>query len=162
MKAIHVVTVPRPTSYWGECQPPPMWVGRVDGLNAVVCGQGGDLRGERALYAVLIIHLFCHYVLGSALYAIPIEEQLGEMSILINNCPYVELLDSALCSMPIEEHQLEKKKCLPILIHNCLFLELLDSALCSMPNEEDYAEGEKEDYEKDLEEISSRDQYNLF
>jgi hypothetical protein len=27
-----------------------------------------------------------------------------------------------------------------------------------MPNEEDYAEGEKEDYEKDLEEISSRDQ----
>jgi hypothetical protein len=31
-----------------------------------------------------------------------------------------------------------------------------------MPNEEDYAEGEKEDYEKDLEEISSRDQYNLF
>ncbi len=40
----------------------------------------------------------------------------------------------------------------------CLFLELLDSALCSMPNEEDYAEGEKEDYEKDLEEISSRDQ----
>jgi hypothetical protein len=31
-----------------------------------------------------------------------------------------------------------------------------------MPNEEDYAEGEKEDYEKDLEEISSRDQCNRF
>lgn len=32
----------------------------------------------------------------------------------------------------------------------------LDSALCSMPVEEDYGDDEKEEYEKDLEEISTR------
>jgi hypothetical protein len=102
MKAIHVKSLYR-VLLGGKSTP--SHVGR-EGLWALRCGQGGDLRGERALYAVLIIHLFCRYVLGSALYAIPIEEQLGgkEMSLLINNCPYVELLDSALCSMPIEEH----------------------------------------------------------
>ena len=43
-------------------------------------------------------------------------------------------------------------------LKDSVLLGFLDSALCSMPVEEDYGEDEKEEFEKDLEEISTRNQ----